>query len=170
MRESRHFELVDGILRRSDLAGFAHGVIVSELAGRLTVHVYERSLGRVFSNAGFVLARNPDTVLGADIAFVSSHRISIHGIPQSFFPEAPALAVEVVPPGDTAKEVDDKMRGWFAAGIEMGWVVYQCGRTITVYRGLDDIRIFTANDTLDGESVVPGFKCRVGGLFSALDA
>jgi Uma2 family endonuclease len=75
-----------------------------------------------------------------------------------------------VSPDDTAEEVDDKMRRWLAAGVELDWVIYPKGRTVTVHRALDDIRILTANDTLKGELVVPGFRCRVGDLFSALDA
>jgi hypothetical protein len=34
------------------------------------------------------------------------------------------------------------MRRWFAAGVELGWVIYP-KRTVTVYRALDDIRILT---------------------------
>jgi hypothetical protein len=38
-----------------------------------------------------------------------------------------------------------------------------------VYNGLDDIRVLTEKDTLDGASVVSGFSCRVGDLFAVLD-
>jgi Uma2 family endonuclease len=170
MRDHRHLELVDGVLHTTPLKGFAYGLVVSEVAAQLTKYVYDRRLGFVLANAGFVLARNPDTVLGADIAFVSLDRAKLHGIDESFFPEAPALVVEVIFPSDTAEEVDDKMRRWLAAGVELGWVVYPRGRTVTVYRALDDIRMLTANDMLDGDPVVPGFRCRVGDLFAGLDA
>ena len=107
-------------------------------------------------------------MLAPDTSFVRKERIAVFGIPKEYFPEAPALVVEVISPNDTAEEVDDKMRRWFAAGVELGWVIYPKGRTVTVYRALDDIRILTANDTLDGGTVVPGFHCRVGELFTAI--
>jgi Uma2 family endonuclease len=107
-------------------------------------------------------------VLAPDVSFVRKARISVSGIPKEYFPEAPALVVEIVSPGDTAEEVDDKLRRWLAAGVELGWVIYPRGRTVTVYRSLDDIRILMANDSLDGEDDVPGFRCQVGDLFSAL--
>jgi Uma2 family endonuclease len=111
------------------------------------------------------MGSDPDTVLAPDCSFVRKERIGVLGIPKEYFPEAPALVVEVVSPGDTAEEVDDKIRRWFAAGAELGWVVYPRGRTATVYHGLDDIRVLMADDTLDGGAVVPGFRCRVGDLF-----
>lgn len=165
------YELVEGELRKMTPAGSEHGFLSNEISWLLTEHVRRNDLGQVFgAETGFRLSRSPDTVLAPDASFVRKERIAVTGIPKEFYPEAPALVVEVVSPGDTAEEVDDKMRRWFAAGVEMGWVVYPGGRTVTVYRGLDDIRVLTANDTLDGGAVVPGFRCRVGDLFAALGA
>ena len=165
------YELVDGELRKMTPAGGEHGFLSNEIGWLLTEHVRRNELGQVLgAETGFRIGRNPDTVLAPDTSFIRKERIAVIGIPKEYFPEAPALVVEVVSPGDTAEEVDDKMRRWFAAGVEIGWVIYPRGRTVTVYRALDDICILTANDMLDGESVVPGFRCRVGDLFSALDA
>jgi len=140
-----------------------------ELSLRLGEHVRRNKLGYVFAaETGFRIGHDPDTVLAPDVSFIRKERIAVTGIPQEFYPEAPALVVEVVSPGDTAEEIDDKMRRWIAAGVEIGWVVYPRGRTVTVYHGLDNIRVLTENDTLDGGTVVSGFTCRVGDLFSAL--
>jgi Uma2 family endonuclease len=164
------YELVEGELRKKPLAGMQQGVLSSEISWLLTVYVRRHKLGQVFcAEAGFRIERDPDTVLAPDAAFVRKERIAAIGIHKEFFPEAPALIVEVVSPSDRAEEVDDKMRRWIVAGVELGWVVYPKGRTVTEYRALDDIRVLTANDSLDGGSVIPGFQCRVGDLFSALD-
>ncbi len=165
------YELIEGELRKMPPSGSEHGCLAVEIAIPLAEHVKRHKLGRVFgAETGFLIGRNPDTVLAPDVSFVRQDRIAVIGIPQEYFPEAPALVVEVVSPNDTAEEVDDKMRRWLAAGVELGWIVYPRGRTVTVYRGFDDIRILRANDTLEGESVVHGFRCRVGDLFSALEA
>lgn len=163
------YELVEGELRKMTPSGAEHGVLASEMDVLLREHVRRNDLGQVFgAETGFVIGKNPDTVLAPDASFVRKERIAVHGIPKEYFPEAPALVVEIVSPSDTAEEVDDKMRRWLAAGAELGWVIYPKGRTVTVYRSLDDIRILTSGDTLDGGLVVPGFRCRIGDLFVAL--
>lgn len=163
------YELVEGELRKMSPAGTQHGFLSNEMSWLLTEFVRRNDLGQVFcAETGFRIGRDPDTVLAPDVSFVRKERIAVIGLIKEFFPEAPALVVEVVSPSDTAEEVDDKMRRWIVAGVELGWVVYPRGRTVTEYRALDDIRVLTANDTLDGGSVIPGFSCRVGELFSAL--
>jgi Uma2 family endonuclease len=163
------YDLIDGELRKMSPPGGAHGFVAMEVAMRLADHVRRHQLGQVFAaETGFRIRRNPDTVLAPDVSFVRKERIAAHGITDEYFPEAPALVVEVVSPGDTAEEVDDKIQRWFAAGVELGWVVYPKRHTVTVYRGLDDIRVLKTDDMLDGGSVVPGFSCRVGDLFADL--
>jgi Uma2 family endonuclease len=164
------YELIEGELRKMTPAGSEHGLLCNELAWRLTEHVRRHGLGQVFgAETGFRVGRNPDTVLAPDVSFIRHERVQVVGIPKEFFPEAPALIVEVVSPSDTAEEVDNKMRRWFTAGIELGWVIYPSGRTITVYCSLSDIRILSGDDTLDGGSIVPGFSCRVSDLFAQLN-
>jgi Uma2 family endonuclease len=152
-------------------AGSEHGFLSVEVTYRLAEHVRKKNLGCVFgAETGFRIGKNPDTVLAPDVSFIRKERIQVVGIPKEFFPEAPALVVEVLSPSDAAKEVDDKMRRWLAAGVELGWVVYPRGRSVTVYRSLTDIRVLSGDDMLDGESVVPGFRCRVGELFALLNS
>ncbi len=162
-------DLAEGELRKMSPPGSAHGLVVMEVSFRLAERVRRDNLGSVFTaETGFRIGQGPDTVLAPNVFFIRRERIAVTGIPQAYFPEAPALVVEVVSPGDNAEEVDNKMRRWLAAGVELGWVVYPKGRTVTAYRGLDDIRVLTENDNLDGGSVVPGFTCRVGDLFAEL--
>jgi Uma2 family endonuclease len=165
----QRLELVEGELRTMTPSGSAHGYVVVEVTVRLGDFVSRHGLGCVFgAETGFRIGRSPDTVLAPDVSFIRRERLDATGIPDEFYPEAPALVVEVISPNDTAEEVDDKMRRWFAAGVELGWVIYPRGRTATVYRGLADIRVLKIDDSLDGDSVVPGFTCRVGELFAAL--
>ena len=165
------YELLEGELRKMSPTGTEHGYLVSEIHGRLWNFVREHRQGIVTgAETGFRIDEDPDTVLAPDAAFIRQDRIAAIGIPQHFFPEAPALVVEVISPGDTAEEVDDKMRRWIAAGVELGWVIYPRGRTVTVYRGLSDIRVLSREDLLDGGDVLPGFQCRIGDIFPPREA
>jgi Uma2 family endonuclease len=162
------YELIEGELQRFDLNGAMHGMICSRVASRLACHVHKAELGTVVGLSGFHIARDPDTVRAPDASFVTKEQIARCGLTKGYFPEAPALAVEVVSPGDTAEEVDSKVRSWLSAGTQMVWVVYPRGRTVTVYRSLDDIHVLTEKDQLTGEPVVRGFACAVSDLFSSI--
>ena len=75
------------------------------------------------------------------------------------------MAVEVISPGDTTGEVDDKVKAWLDAGSAMVWVVNPNWRSVTVYRSAADIKTLTENDKLSGQDVVPGFCCRLREIF-----
>ena len=77
----------------------------------------------------------------------------------------PDLAVEVVSPGDTNREVEEKVLDWLRSGVKLVWVIYPANRSATVYRSMDDVQELSEDDSLDGEQVVPGFTCSVGDLF-----
>ena len=156
------YELVEGELRKMTPAGSEHGYVVGELSGRLWQHVRDHDLGSVFgAETGFRLSRDPDTVRAPDVSFIRQERIDAIGIPKEYFPEAPDLAVEVISPGDTAEEVDSKIRLWLAAGVRLVWVIHPGGRSATVYRSMSDVEVLIESDILDGGDVVPGFTCRV---------
>ena len=148
-------------------AGWKHGWIAGRLHVWLGCHVEEHNLGDVFEGeTGFLLASDPDTVRAPDIAFIRRERIPIEEPAEAFRPGAPDLAVEVVSPGDTVHEVDDKVKTWLDAGAKMVWVVNPKWRSVTVYRSAERVKILTENEDLSGEDVVEGFRRKVHDLFS----
>jgi Uma2 family endonuclease len=161
----RH-ELVKGELRTMSPAGSEHGAIIINLTLPLAQHVKAHKLGVVFgAETGFKLAQHPDTVLAPDIAFVSRERIPQTGIPKTFWSGAPDLAVEVLSPGDTVKEVDEKVGEWLSAGATAVWVVNPKRKSVTVYRSLKDKRTLLEDDELEGQDVVPDFRYPVADIF-----
>jgi Uma2 family endonuclease len=160
------YELVAGELRKMPPAGWEHGTVGGYLSTLLGQHVLKDELGRVFlAETGFLLARDPDTVRAPDIAFIHKDHLPAQKPKEAFWPGAPDLAVEVVSPGDTVGEVDEKVKAWLDAGVVMVWVVDPAWRSVTVYRSARDIETLTEDERLDGQEVVPGFECRVGDLF-----
>lgn len=130
-------------------------------------HVRQNRLGKIFSaGTGFLLSRDPDTVRARDIAFVHKDRLPAELPEDAFWPGPPDLAVEVVSPGDTFREVDEKVQAWLESGALMVWVVNPKWRTVSVYRPGPDIKTLTENDELTGEDVLGGFRCRVGEIFA----
>jgi Uma2 family endonuclease len=56
-------------------------------------------------------------------AFVRRNRVPAGGPPKNFWPGAPDLAIEVTAPGDTPREIDEKVSGWLQAGSQAVWIV-----------------------------------------------
>lgn len=160
------YELVRGELIRMAPAGSEHGQVAMELAGPLHRYVKTHNLGNVYAaETGFKLESDPDTVRAPDVAFVSRERVAETGRPKGFWPGAPDLAVEVVSPGDTVNEVEEKVAEWLEGGARMVWVVSPKLHTVTVYRSLTDIVTLTEKDKLDGGDVVPGFQMNLAEVF-----
>lgn len=159
-------ELLRGEVRTMSPAGSEHGSIVVEVTIPLGNHVKAHKLGRVFgAETGFKIGSNPDSVLAPDVAFVRQERIPSSGIPRAYWPGAPDLVVEVVSPGDTAEEVDDKVAEWISAGVKAVWVVKPKRRTVTVHNAGKPEVLLTIDDEIDGGEVVPGFRYPVADFF-----
>lgn len=161
------YELVEGELIRMPPSGGEHGYLANNASSLLRTHVKARDLGVVCgAETGFILKRSPDTVRAPDAAFIAKARIPAEGIPRTYWPFAPDLAVEVVSPNDRFDEVQEKIVEYFAAGTRLVWVVLPKTRTVLVYRSFHEVRSLGVNDELNGEDVVPGFTCRVAELFA----
>jgi Uma2 family endonuclease len=159
------WELVAGELVREPPPGGEHGGIALAVGARLLAFVREHRLGRVFGEAGYVLASEPDTVRAPDASFVSTGRISDATRRGPYVVGAPDLAVEVVSPGDTRQEVAEKVGEYLAAGARAVWVIDPRRRTVTTHLpGRDPVRL-GLGETQDGGDYLPGFRLPVSEVF-----
>ena len=163
-RDGRKRELVDGEIRVMSPAGFRHCVVAINLAALLAAFVKEHGLGYVAgSQVGFWMPSGNLRV--PDLSFVAAHRFP-HGVPEGFSPVVPDLAVEVLSPGDTQREILDKVGEYLASGVRLVWVVDPRARKAVAHRSLTDVREVAEDGDLDGEDVVPGFRCRLGEILA----
>jgi Uma2 family endonuclease len=158
-------ELVRGEVREMAPPGEEHSEIAAELARLLGNHVRPHALGRVYVELGFRIASDPDTVLAPDVSFVVAERIAAGPRNPGYRSGAPDLAVEILSPGDSFDEVEEKVFEWLAAGCRMVVVVNPRRRTATVYRSPSDFVRLTETDVLDGGDVVPGWTLPLRELF-----
>lgn len=142
------------------LAGDLHERVAKSIAQRLNQYVGEENEhGFVYtSETGFKLAGGSETVRVPDVAFMSRARVEAVGEVDGVWPEAPALAVEVVSPGDTYAEVEEKVFDWLESGAKEVVVINPRTRTATVYRSRSEIAVISEDDVLDGGDAVPGFR------------
>lgn len=158
-------ELVKGELVRMAPTGHSHGYIEFRFGMVLGVFVDEHKLGRVLvGEVGIYTQRDPDTVRGADVAFISNARLA-QVQSSSYLDVAPELIVEILSPGDRWTDVNDKLTEYFAIGVQIVWVADPRQQRVHVYRSLTELEVLTVDDTLTGGDVLPGFSAPVAELF-----
>lgn len=164
--QDRRSELVRGEMIEMDPASEEHGHSGMPLSALLTSFILKNKLGRAYmAETGFLLRENPDTVRAPDFAFVSKERIPKGKPKRAFFEGAPDLAMEVASPDESAEDIQDKVIDYLSAGTRMVLYLHPRSKTITVYRSLDNIRVLTLRDTLDGGDVLPGFSAPLEEIF-----
>jgi len=83
----------------------------------------------------------------------------------SYNPVAPDLAIEILSPGNTAKEIATKIVNYMAAGTVL-WLVDLETETIDVWIPGQFMKRPQIGDILDGGDVLPGFTLPVAELFA----
>ena len=162
----RFYELDQGVLLVREPGGYYHSNIGHELAMHLGSYAKRHKLGVVVgADMGFVLQRDPDTVLSPDVAFIDVTRIPTGDAESKYLEGAPDLAVEIVSPSDRLAALDRKMRKYLDAGTRLGWVVNKQRETVTLYRKDTIPRVLTVDHYLSGEDVIPGFRMAIRELY-----
>jgi Uma2 family endonuclease len=158
-------DLVRGMLVRSPRPVPLHGRIAARLTWCLYGFVESAGLGVVLAEVGAVLARNPDTVRGPDIAFYAHERIPEDDYGTNFW-GPPDLAVEILSPANRNAAFREKLADCFAAGVRAVWVVDPRERTVTVREAGGRARTFHETDALTGDDVLPGFRLPLATFFA----
>jgi len=164
MGSDARFELVCGELVPMSPIGKYHGHIVLRLGSWLVTFVEQRKLGWFGTERGFILARDPDVVRAPDVYFLARHR-EPPGKDLGFCDGAPDLAVEVLSPSDTASEVQVKVQEYLSAGTQLVWVVDPRSETVTAYHPSGKAHLYSGDQDVTGEEVLPGFSFRCRDLF-----
>lgn len=162
--DSDRYELVRGEIITMSPTNVEHAFLESEVGRLLANFVSNHKLGWVFvGEVGIFTERNPDTVRGADVSYISRERA-----PQrprkGFLQIAPELVVEVVSPTDLWTNLNEKIEEYFALGVNWVWVVEPKRKAVRVYHGPTAVTITT--DTLHGEGILDGFVLSIPDLFT----
>jgi Uma2 family endonuclease len=163
--DGNRYELVQGELIAMSPVNLLHVRTVMNVLVPLHAFVTENRLGIVGPEGGYVLHRNPDTVLAPDVAFVRADRWPTGEAEKHFGDFPPDLAVEVRSPSESMRSLLAKARTYLDAGVRLVWLVDPESQTILVFAPDADPITLTESDTLDGGDVVPGFRLSVADVF-----
>lgn len=166
--ESRLLELHDGEIVEMPSPDLLHNMVVMLISGAFWDFLKEHPVGYVFGdNTDYILSRG--LVYKPDVSVVAKERLPVL---TKRFKGAPDIAVEVVSPSNYEPEMIEKVENYIRYGSRMVLLMYPLKKTIRVCRPQEDgtvnIRALKAEDWLDGEDVLPGFRVQVKTLFPDL--
>jgi Uma2 family endonuclease len=160
-------ELVDGQLLEREV-GQKSDAIAATCLTLIGPYVRTNNLGLVNgAQCGYqIFPFDPDRVRIPDASFTRRDRIPTDGPAEGHSRVAPDLVIEVTSPNDSFPMVQLKVNDYLAAGVALIWVVVPETQTVDVYRRDHTGARLYVGDFLDGEDVLPGFRCEVAALFA----
>lgn len=164
-RDGKLYELIDGELREKHV-GIESLFIASRICERLQVAFYPAT-GLAFVEGMIYCFDRPNHGRKPDVAFVRRDRLPDQRVPRGDLHIAPDLVVEVLSPGNSGIEVQQKLDEYLSAGVPLVWIVNPDSRTIRVFRNDGTTPLFRAEDVIENEPLLAGFRLVVGEMFPA---
>ena len=160
------FEIVDGERVEKTMSGLAQQT-GSRISRKLGNHA-EDEIGDGFVGTEHFIACfewMPKTKRRPDVAYWRGHQYPRGLPPKGDLALPPAMAIEIVSPGDGGEEMEIKLAEYFRAGVELVWVVYPLARKIRAEQPDGTTHTYHENDTITAAPVLPGFSITVADLF-----
>jgi Uma2 family endonuclease len=167
MPDGDRYELVDGHLVERSM-GSRSSYISSRLIILMGHFAWANRLGIVLDAEASYQCFPNRKVRKPDASFIRIGRLAEEVVPEGHLTIAPDLAIEVISPNDLHCETDRKVQEYLTAGTRLVWVVNPEVRTVLIYRANGSIVGVRESDILEGEDVIPGFRCPVAELFTTL--
>jgi Uma2 family endonuclease len=167
--KGRPCELVDGILVEKAM-GYRSDYIAAWMLHLIACFLDQNNLGAVAGSQGPIrfkigLVRMPD------VSFIRWDSVEdtdeIENPAGAFLEVPPDLAVEVLSPSNTRREMEIKLAEYAKAGVKLVWYVDPELKEVAVYpRGNPKRKkTFGVEGTLDGGDALPGFTLPVAKIF-----
>ncbi|MCY4540493.1 MAG: Uma2 family endonuclease [Chloroflexi bacterium] len=166
--EDKRFLLIDGEIIEMVPPGLLHGRVAARLTRYLDEFVERQDLGVVTTETGYQPPDSRSTVLGPDVAYIGAERLD-QPKSQKWVPVMPDIAVEVVSPSNTMAQIRRKAAIYLQHGAQLVWIVIPDKQGVEVCRldegGEIQSTVIGIDDSLSGESVLPGFALELSRLF-----
>jgi Uma2 family endonuclease len=163
----RKFELINGVIVEEMSPGFEHGKFSLRIGSPMMIFVEANDLGSVAVEVDHYLPPDKFNTRRPDVEFISKERLALFD-PSGYVPLMPDLAIEVKSPSNTPEELRQKAAYYLQNGAIMVWLVFPTEQIVMVYTVDNPAgKKFDKDDTLDGGSVLPGFKLPLKDIFHA---
>lgn len=160
------YELDNGRLITMPPPGDLHGGVENKFAGAFLYEGERKGHGKSrCGDVGIILWRDPDRLVGTDVAFIKKEFLPLKISREGYLETIPQLIVEVRSKNDTTPSVEAKVADYHRAGVWLVWVADPKTRTVTAYRAGEPPKVFTENDVLTAEDIIPGLRLPVRDVF-----
>ncbi len=162
MPDGKSYELVGGQLVERKV-GIESSWVGCQVSSRLNPFCEQHKIGWVLlPDAGYqCFPHDPSLVRKPDVSFVKYGRFPGGVLPKGWAKIVPDLVVEVVSPGDTVYELEEKLDDYRKVNVPLVWVINPKSRNVRVHRADGSVSDLHENDELSGEDVIPGFRCPI---------
>jgi Uma2 family endonuclease len=163
--EGKLCEIFDGVLVEKPM-GQPEARLAMLIGGLLLQFADEQGIDCCISGADSLLRLLERQVRMPDVAVILRSQFRDGQYPtEQVWSAYPDLAVEVLSPSNTEREIERKREEYFAAGSRLMWVVDPVARTVTVFTSPNDPRVLGRGETLDGGDVLPGLQLPLARIF-----
>ena len=169
----QRYEIVDGVLLMAPAPTPYHQWVMLEIAVRIKAFVNEMDIGVVLvAPVDLLIQREPLHTRQPDILYLSTQRSGIKGPSQLRGVQAlevpPDLVVEVLSPGNTRRDIGDKLEDYGRIGVRECWLVSPETETVEVLNlSAEEVRtvgVFGVDGILSSE-VMGGFTLQLRDVF-----
>ena len=155
-------ELVEGELIEMTPAGRRHNKIAYRLHRIFDTFCMSRpDLDFAGDNDGFLIQRNPDTLLSPDACLFRARPDT----GATWLEFAPEIVVEVISPSNNEAEMMLKRQRCFAAGTEQFWLIFPDERKLVIHHRDNRIITLTGDACIEGEGIAAGLKIELAEIF-----
>lgn len=151
------YERVNGRFVEKRMSALAL-MLATKLCVLMSNFASTRRLGHACNEMVFILDVEHDLRRRPDVAFVSAGRWPVDRLPpwDSDWPVVPDLAVEIVCPTNTMRDMMRKLAEYFRHGVAEVWIVLPEERQVHCYSDPKTVRILDAADDLS-TPLLPGW-------------
>ena len=128
------YELDDGVPIIRSLPGSRHGTVQLNVGTELKIQGDRAGHGKAMAEVAVILRRNPDRVVGPDVAFIANRSLPIRLSKEGYLETLPDIIVEVRSKNDTGPEVFANVKEYLDAGVAVVWVADPDAVTIAEHR------------------------------------
>lgn len=167
-KTDQSFELIEGELVPKARTDNEHGIICGRLI--ILLGIYARSLNRQARIGGegttFFTRTDDRTVRKPDVVFsFYGEHLPLGQTSEFYMHIPPDLVVEVLSPGNSAIDMDDKIQEWFTFGVKLVWLVYPKSGRVYIYPDNRHATILFRDEAISGGAILPGFEAPIKAFF-----
>jgi Uma2 family endonuclease len=158
-----HREVVEGELIVLPPPKSRHSETARRMSRALAA-IEDRGVARIYMEAGYKLSSDPPTWIQPDVSVLRIERARATS-GDGYFEGSPELAVEVVSPSETARDLNRKIDALLAGGCLAVWVVYPEEQEVRVFVPGGTSYTRRVNETLTAPELLADWELPVAKLF-----